>query len=437
MRRYGYVFSVKKSVFSFLIIFVSMFLLGQFFGLGPAARLALIAAGGILFPFLIRNTYKNRYLQRKFSDLNIYMEQFLYSFQKTGKVLTTLKDVYDLFEEGEMKRTLYKAIDHIEHTYTGTGISRSALGIIEEAYPYDGLSTMHGFAVQTEELGGSYYDAIMLLLESRRMWADRVYTLMRIKKKKRSDIILSIITSLLLCTMVHYFSGRMDIDVASHPVAQIITTVVLTVDLFIYYLADRKLVGGYFEENDGSMSGEEAAAAFERLWNYKDTVFGRMAARALKKRLSREIEKRFPQWLLQISLLLQTENVQVALIRSYENAPGVLKPPLLKMIGTLKLSPGDIGAYTRFLSEFTLPEVRSTMKMLHSISEGSGGDAAGQIADIVRRSTQLNDKSKQLGSEDAVAGMYALFLAPQLTGGLKLMVDMALIFVVYVGRMNA
>ena len=76
------------------------------------------------------------------------------------------------------------------------------------------------------------------------------------------------------------------------------------------------------------------------------------------------------------------------------------------------------------------------MKMLYSISEGTGGDVTAQIGDIIRRNQALTDRADRLKNEDAMAGMYALFLAPQITGGFKLAVDMVLLFIVYMARLG-
>ena len=109
------------------------------------------------------------------------------------------------------------------------------------------------------------------------------------------------------------------------------------------------------------------------------------------------------------------------------------------MILSLQQNPASIKPYLEFLQEFVLPEVRSTMKMLYSISEGSGGDADDQIQDMIRNVIEnsvnmvLNGVPKN--EWDRIAGMYALFLAPQLTAGAKLLVDMILLLAVYMGQM--
>ena len=87
LKKYGYVFSTRRSILLYMTAFAGMLALGRFFSLGIFAQLCLCLAGFFTLPFFLRNALKNRYHQKRFSDLNIYMEQFLYSFQKSGKVL--------------------------------------------------------------------------------------------------------------------------------------------------------------------------------------------------------------------------------------------------------------------------------------------------------------------------------------------------------------
>ena len=432
LKKYGHVFSVKKSGTLYLVVFIGMIVLGRIFSLDILAQIVLSIAGLLFLPFFMINAAKNERHQKRFSDLNIYMEQFLYSFLKTGKVLSSLEDVRRLFDTGEMRKTIDSAREFILHTYDDINVEEEGLNIIEKAYPNDMLHILHHFALQTENHGGEYTESVQLLLEARRMWADRVYELQQEKKKKRRDIFLSIIVSLLLCLMIYLLSARLNLDLAAMPAAQAVTVAVLILDFFIFYRADVSLTSGYVESvhSDGAHYAKE----YERL---RDEVpkkpWEKINHRVMKKYVTKEIEKEFPYWLMQLSLLMQTENVQVSLYKSYDSAPEVLKPALRELIDGLKLSPECIDPYIGFLSDYTLPEIHSAMKMLYSISEGSGGDAGVQIADIIRRNQRLMDRAERMKGEDAVAGMYGLFLAPQITAGVKLCVDMLLLLAVYMG----
>lgn len=430
---YGYVFSMKKSIILYASAVAAMFLLGKVFRLNNVSIIVISVVAVIMLPFFIRNQLKNKYIQRQFSDLNIYMEQYLYSFRKTKKILAALKDVETLFEDGEMKDTIHQAIHHIEKTFDEKDVVKNGLKIIEDKYDNDVLRMIHRFSLEAETLGGNCDGSITLLLNYRRMWADRVYDVLNQKKKNRRDIILSIIVSLLLCSVVYVVAQKVDIDFSSNIFSNIITSAVLIIDLLIFYKADTLLSAN----DELKKNEEELIKQYERIEEYDDKFFfDRLAKKAAKKSVTRALEEAFPEWLMQVSLLLQTENVQVAIMKSYQDAPKIMKPALKELIGGLKKEPDSINPYLNFLSEYSLPEVRSSMKMLYSLSVGTGGDSAEQIADFIRRNQSMNDKAERNRNSDRLSGMYALFLAPQLTGGAKLVCDMVMLFVLYLASMQ-
>ena len=435
LQRYGYVFSVKRSLLMYALVCGGMLALGRFFSLGIVTQLLLLSTGFFMLPFFLRNALRNRYHQKRFSDLNIYMEQFLYSFQKSGKILATLEDLISIFEPGEMRSVIEKARNHILHTYNEADVEGNALAMIEKAYPYDGLRTIHHFALSSEELGGDCQESIRLLLESRRLFADRVYALQQEQKIKRREIFLSILTSLLLCSMIFLLSSRIGVNISDNALAQGVTLTVLVLDLVIFYRADRRLTVGFVESDH--KEDEEYVRQYHRFHKYNGRkLTDRIGKYLARKSLTRELEKQFPNWLMEVSLLLQTENVPVAIQRSYKLAPRIMQPALSEFILDLKEQPDSMEPYLNFLSEFAIPEVSSSMKMLYSVSAGTGGDARMQIADIIRRNQLLYDKAQKIANEDSMAGMQAMFLAPQLTGGFKLVVDMVLLLVLYLGQQS-
>ena len=171
LKKYGYVFSVKKNILLYSLAGVMSFVMGKIFALNMGNMIILMLLVVALLPFFIRNSLKNRYNQKRFSDVNTYMEQFLYSFEKNGKILDTLKDVKQLYEEGIMLRKIEMAIHHIENTFDDN-VEKDALGIIQREYGFDGMHRMHEFALSVENEGGEYRGSAAILLEERRLWAD-------------------------------------------------------------------------------------------------------------------------------------------------------------------------------------------------------------------------------------------------------------------------
>ncbi len=425
LKRYGYVFSVKRSILMYGMAVAFALLCGKFFRLERMYLLILCLWCACLFPFFLRNLYRNRYGQRQFVEINSYMEQFLYSFQKSGKILVTLKDVEKLFADGMMHTRIQEAIAYIEDTYDEDHVEKKALAMIEQEYPIHHVAMIHRFALQVEEKGGEYGEAIRLMLDARRMWADRSYELLKEKKRKRTQILISVLVSLLLCSVFVYVAERVSLSITGFTIVKVVTLLTLLLDIWIFYVADRKLS---MESMDETYDEKELLRQYEKVKRSEEKKHAELGTRIAKKNVSRALQKMFPQWLLEVSLLLQSENVQVAIMESYDEAPVLMKPALRELIQKLQLRPTDMEPYLEFLQEYALPEVQSSMKMLYALSEGTGGNANNQISDIIRRNQLLLDQAQKMKNEDALGGLYALFLAPQLTGGAKMLVDMGMLF---------
>lgn len=425
LKRYGYVFSVKRSILMYGMVVAFAIVCGKFFRLERMYLLILCLWCACLFPFFLRNLYRNRYGQRQFVEINSYMEQFLYSFQKSGKILVTLKDVEKLFANGVMHTHIQEAIAYIEDTYDEDYVEKRALAMIEREYPIHHVAMIHRFALQVEEKGGEYGEAIRLMLDARRMWADRSYELLKEKKRKRTQILISVLVSLLLCSVFVYVAERVSLSITGFAIVKVVTLLTLLLDLWILYLADRKLS---MESMDETYDEKELLRQYEKVKRSEEKKHAELGTRIAKKNVSRALQKMFPQWLLEVSLLLQSENVQVAIMESYDEAPVLMKPALRELIQKLQLRPTDMEPYLEFLQEYALPEVQSSMKMLYALSEGTGGNANNQISDIIRRNQLLLDQAQKMKNEDVLGGLYALFLAPQLTGGAKMLVDMGMLF---------
>lgn len=425
LKRYGYVFSVKRSILMYGMAVAFALLCGKFFRLERMYLLILCLWCAILFPFFLRNLYRNRYGQRQFVEINSYMEQFLYSFQKSGKILVTLKDVEKLFANGMMHTRIQEAIAYIEDTYDEDHVEKKGLAMIEQEYPIHHVAMIHRFALQVEEKGGEYGEAIRLMLDARRMWADRSYELLKEKKRKRTQILISVLVSLLLCSVFVYVAERVSLSITGFTIVKVVTLLTLLLDIWIFYVADRKLS---MESMDETYDEKELLRQYEKVKRSEEKQHAELGTRIAKKNVSRALQKMFPQWLLEVSLLLQSENVQVAIMESYDEAPVLMKPALRELIQKLQLRPTDMEPYLEFLQEYALPEIQSSMKMLYALSEGTGGNANNQISDIIRRNQLLLDQAQKMKNEDALGGLYALFLAPQLTGGAKMLVDMGMLF---------
>ena len=141
-------------------------------------------------------------------------------------------------------------------------------------------------------------------------------------------------------------------------------------------------------------------------------------------------------WLMEVALLLQTDNVQMAIRKSMDSAPEVLIHALDELILELEDNPNAIEPYHRFLKDYRNPDVQSAMKMLYALSSGNAGDFTKQVEELIDRNNTMMDKAEKLTQEDKIAGMKIYILLPSLLASFKLMVDMALLLVVFLQNLT-
>ena len=134
---------------------------------------------------------------------------------------------------------------------------------------------------------------------------------------------------------------------------------------------------------------------------------------------------------MDLVLLLQSENVQVALMKSLEHVPGILSKDLQRLVDRLEMEPESAEPYHNFLQSVQITEVHAAMSMLFSISIGNSGRAQKQVSELVERNLAMLDAAEKDRLKNLSSGMYLLFLAPVVTASLKLVVDMALFMLTF------
>lgn len=425
----------------------------------------LYFSGILVLPQLIVSSYKLDYESKKYEDSNIYMEQILYSFSKNKKIVTALEYIKTEFRDSRMYECIEKAIYYIL-SYTGKDVEDvelEGLKIIEKEYPIKKIYTLHQFLRKVEKFGGDCQKSIDLLQEDRNSWYKRVLSLQKDKQVKKNRVIGSIAVSILVVVIFSIMLGRMEIDITHNMFVQIASVFMWFFDMIILAIADKKISSSEFDNEDV----ENPKASLDRYyrimnWNnkkefIKSIIFAtiplvlaiiffvksipigagicviltilmlfqhRFGYKFIMKTTTREIEEKFPDWLMEVALLLQYENVFQSLVKSYDNAPAIFKPEIIKLINALQENPNDIEPYLDFMSKFNISSVRSTMKILYSRTQGIGGSTDEQIAEIIKKNNMLVEKINEYKDENSLASYLVMFWLPGLFAGGKLIVDM-------------
>ncbi len=467
IEKYGYTFSISVYLKYLLGIYLGIAAFTWVFRLKVPFMLLVMGIVSVFVPGVFLMTYRNLYEEKKFEDLTAYMEQLLYSFKRRAKILTALEDTLLLFQEGESQiyESIERAVLHIRAAETRGDIYEEAFSIIEKEYGCKRLYKIHDFLRKVERTGGCPDAAVEILLNDRKLWIERVYSQENEKKNIKIKVTIGIGLSFLICAMSILMLPK-EFDITDNLVSQVVTAAVVILNLLIWYTAQRKLSGSLIlmeGESDseeilqkynymmcGSMEKEKkkslAAAvlflAAAAILYWKGNVLyavlvvilavllagqPRRKYKSAMKRVKKEVEKQFPEWLMNLSLQLQTDNVHVSLEKTIPDAPEILKDELNKLLEGIEQHPNSLKPYIGFMEVLKLPDVFSAMKLLYSMAEFGTGDMGKQIDALVQRNIVMMDKAEKLRQEDIFAGIGFLVLLPMVTGVLKMLADLVLV----------
>lgn len=426
-----------------------------------------MVAGLVVWALFMIPKHRRRYEisqqnQKRFYEVSLYLDTILYAFVKEEKVFPAVRDVRQTLPEGEMKTLVEKAHDYMEMTFDEVEVLAEALGLIDKEYPCKRIRDVHKFMTHVEYYGGEIEKPVMLLLADKSRWEKRLKEAIADRRKQFTDVLLSVVASLIICGAILYLPV-MDMDISTNWLLQILSLLVIVADDLVIYRAQKYLAEDWIqlqltEDEDYYVEKMESYQSYDmEKEKHTSLILGavglvvtlilwllahkwlvviamgvtllfmnqhRIGRALMEKTLSREIKYAFPNWLLDLVLLLQSENVQVALQKSREYVPGVLRKELFLLTERLQMQPESSEPYHMFLKGFAIPEIHSAMGILFSLSIGNSGNADKQISELVDKNLELLDITETQMLKKSAAGMYVLFLVPVLTASFKLVADL-------------
>lgn len=289
-----------------------------------------------------------------------------------------------------------------------------------------------------------------------------------------TDIVMSIMASLVICSIILYLPV-MNIDISSNVISQVLTAIVLLLDDLILVRGQKFLAVDWLTiDHEDEEQQEQRMKRFLEYDKRKEirlscvlAVLGvlltggflvflrnqalgaammiltfilanqhRIGRNLSVRNLKKSIQRAFPGWLMDIILLLQSENVQMAFRKSQEHVPAVLRHEVELLVERIEMEPESAEPYHKFFQEFQIPEIHSAMSMLYAISMGSSNRADRQIGELIGRNLIMLDAAEKERLSNLSSGMYLLFLAPVVTASLKLVTDMAIFMLTFLMNGN-
>lgn len=154
------------------------------------------------------------------------------------------------------------------------------------------------------------------------------------------------------------------------------------------------------------------------------------------KRVRREVEKVFPDWLLSLALQMQTDNVYVAITKTTVDSPRIMFEELSKLQDGIEKYPDALEPYIGFFKKLQIPDIMTAMKMLYAMAQFGAEDSQEQIRALVDRNTEIMDKAERMRMEDHLAGITFAMLLPMITGVITMLTDLALVMGYILSQVN-
>lgn len=464
IKKYGYEYSFKKFLLQLLLFNIFIGILAFYFRLTIPCLIIVFITTLFCFPLIVLSQFKYLYQNKRYEYVVGYLEQMIFAFKKTPKILDALKTTLDLVDPS-IRSLLEDAIVLIETDNEGHGYDL-AFSYIEASFPSSRVQAMHAFFLSVEKNGGKYQYAIDILLDDIHKWVSRTYRYQKELQSMKAKIILSVILSFLVAGTMTFMVPE-DLVVLHENSIYLFSTTCLFVSLIIMVSFVFGKLHGTWLVNDQMDSQEEMKrtaqlvddfsikkalksatvmsvlllpiffyAIYFKEINYFLLGFVLMiliycyvflSQQTRKKKIVRNIQKSFPLWLRDISLQVQTLVVPLAIEESIAKSPYVLQGPLQEMIVQIREEPDSITPYRSFLQEYQITDVQNAMSMLYSVQTLPMREIQIQITALIKRNQEMLEKSETMNNEDKLAGVGLLMAIPMLLATFKLMADLTII----------
>ncbi len=465
-------FSLGKAV---LLVLIVQFLLagaGVLYHLNWFGILSVQTVGLACTCLCIMNVTLQRWENKRFNEVDIYLHQMAYSFERMPKINIALEDAAKVLG-GQMQKTVQKAICALQCGKEQM-LYREALSCIEEAYQCPRIVTLHRFLVNIEEKGGSYRHSLEVLITDFDRWVKRVYKYQQDISQVKRNAMIGVVLSGLLASASVFISfilqstSEINLDISKEWLYQVVSVLFIILNMVyitciqVQYncnwlnsgrteskvMKDYHMVFGAQKKTlklfsvmlfaagilmavfagiavNGMLGAAVAAAAFYM------ALVPQLNRRQAFRRLQEDVYMAFSEWLRDVVMNMQDEPLQAAVEDTYDTCPAVLKKSLGRFIMALEDSPSDVRAYYDFMQEFQILDISSMVKTLYSVSELESENIDRTMNTLIRRNYEMVDKHEEMRNQDSISALRFGEYIPMVFVSCKIAVDMLLIITNY------
>ncbi len=464
--------SLKQYIVWLIVYITGLLCISLLYRLKPVYILIVLIIGGATVPPLLLYRYMQRCESKRFNDVDIYLHQMAYSFQRYPKINVALKDTQKVLT-GAMGEVVDKAIRELEYS-DADSVYKEALAIIEDAYPCPRIETLHRFLISIEERGGKYYNSLQVLIDDYDRWVKRVYKYQKdinqVKKNSVIGIVLGgcLSTASLLISAILGNSSGIQMNITHDGLYQAVSAIFIVFNILYFLLIQVQCNKDWL---DNERTNEVVAKDYKLV--FKDntypvkiflkitgtvglvltillsvfvnifagvfclliTVYLVMVPSINKKqayiRLKEDVYVAFSEWLRDVVINLYEMPLQAAIEGTYDNCPYVMKEQLGEFILALEQNPSDVRPFYTFMKEYGILDITSTVKTLYSLSELETQNSDKLLNTLISRNYEMVDKHEEISNADNISILKFSEYIPMIFVSLKLGADMLLIITNY------
>lgn len=468
----GSTFSTKSYILVMILFQTALFGAGILYHLQWWGLIAVQMFCLLCVPVLLNHFFMQKKKTIQFNEVDVYLHQMVYSFQRCPKISLALDDTVKVLN-GQMRSVVNQAIYLLTCGEKET-VYQDALNIIEADYACPRLKTLHRFLISIEEKGGRYHHSLEVLLSDFDRWVNRVYKYQQDVKQIKKNALIGILLSFMLASVSVFIglilqsTSDIHINIVQEELYQVVSVFFILFNI-LYFLfiqiqydcnwlsnerTEEKVMQDYrmaFQTRNKAVkyfSAGIGAAGFIlaillaygfNIWTGAAVAMlslYMLATPSINKRkafirLQEDVYMAFSEWLRDVVINLQDEPLQAAIEETYDHCPAVLKASLYKFILELENAPSDVRPFYHFLSEFQLLDISSTIKTLYAASELQSDEIELTVNTLIKRNYEMVDKHEKIKNRDSISVMRFGEYIPMVFVSVKMSVDMLLIITNY------
>lgn len=477
---YGYHYSFGAIMKQMAKYFVGVGVISYVLQLDIVYILILGIVVFLAIPIIVRAQYEQMYEIRRFQMVTSYLDNIIPIFKNHPVIPDAWAQVLDLVD-GEMHTAIQEALDYIQNNFTDEYPYETACAMIEKHFPNSRIHSVHKMMLTVVRQNSTrYHEAVDNVFYDVSSWISRTFGFQKdLEDKKQKLLLLSLVTLGADCLFIAaYSTNEIFKDFPKMTGYQVSTFIFVLVLLLLMIAFFVKMNGKWLVDDMTSSITKKYEKAFNYMISHEDkqtatnqqkamsvlmvllgvvayisqqnivflVIFAVLAYfiytsngrtyRLNRKKVEKSIEMEFPVWLRDVALNLNNMTVLNAVENSRTMSSPILNYYVERFLRRAMEDPSSIRPYNDFLEEYSLPDIKTTMKALYTMQDLDEDQKSQQTNSLIVRNQEMLAKAEKMRNDDSVSGITKFGFLPVAIFMVQMMVSMILMFMFMMNYMG-